>query len=95
MAQMTHELKTLPNYFNDVLNKTKTFEVRKNDRAFTLGDILILKEWSQEHGYTGKTIETHITYILSDAKFCKEGFVILGLSDFDYEINFRKKQKGV
>lgn len=41
----THELKTLPVYFDAVKRGDKTFEVRKNDRDFQTGDVLILKEY--------------------------------------------------
>ncbi|WP_270745219.1 DUF3850 domain-containing protein [Lactococcus petauri] len=39
----THELKLDVKYFDDVKNGTKNFEIRKNDRDFKVGDILILK----------------------------------------------------
>lgn len=39
----THELKILPKYFSEVYSGNKTFEVRKNDRNFKVGDMLILK----------------------------------------------------
>lgn len=43
-----HELKTWPYYFEEVWNGTKTFEVRKNDRDFRVGDTLILQEYDHE-----------------------------------------------
>jgi hypothetical protein len=40
-----HELKTWPKYFKAVQKGEKTFELRKNDRDFKKGDILILREF--------------------------------------------------
>ena len=76
---MIHELKILPEYFRDVLRGNKTFEVRKNDRNFQVGDKLILKEW--ENGeYTGNTLEKNVTYILDDSSgYVLEGYVIMGI----------------
>lgn len=42
---MTHELKILPKYFEDVMTGKKNFEIRKNDRDFKVGDYLLLKEY--------------------------------------------------
>lgn len=48
----THELKVIPPYFDALVSGAKTFEVRKNDRAFQRGDILKLREWHpNETGY--------------------------------------------
>lgn len=45
---MTHKLKIWPQYFCHVADGSKTFEVRKNDRGFQPGDIVILQEWNPE-----------------------------------------------
>ena len=58
-------------------NGVKTFEVRKYDRDFRVGDILILKEYNGE--YTGKSVTMRICYALSDPDFVKDGYVILGI----------------
>lgn len=39
-----HRLKILPEYFEAQKNKVKTFEIRKNDRNFKIGDRLMLYE---------------------------------------------------
>ncbi|UIB81241.1 protein of unknown function DUF3850 [Flyfo myovirus Tbat2_7] len=40
-----HELKLDIKYFKDVLNLKKTFEIRKNDRDFKVGDVLALSAY--------------------------------------------------
>jgi hypothetical protein len=41
----THELKTWPQYFQCLLSGQKTFEVRKDDRGYQSGDLLVLCEF--------------------------------------------------
>lgn len=41
---MRHELKTDPEVFDAVIAGTKTFEIRKNDRNFQVGDELVLRQ---------------------------------------------------
>lgn len=67
-----HSLKILPEYFESVLDGSKTFEIRKNDRSFSVGDTLILKEWDGK--YTGRVIKKEITYMLDDSS----GYVLTG-----------------
>jgi hypothetical protein len=78
----THELKTWPVFYKDIVNGTKTFEVRKNDRNFQLGDILLLREYDPDaEQYTGAKTERVITYILGDNPFFQlNAMVILGIS---------------
>lgn len=63
-APIIHELKILPEYYNEVLSKNKLFELRKNDRDYKVGDFLILKEF-ENGNYTGRaTARLMISYIL-------------------------------
>jgi DnaJ-class molecular chaperone len=41
----THELKTWPEFFEPLSNGNKTFELRYNDRAYSVGDELCLREF--------------------------------------------------
>ncbi len=60
---MVHQLKILPKWFVDVQTNKKNFEIRKNDRNFKVGDILVLKEY--ENGtYTGRKVKRKVNYIL-------------------------------
>lgn len=87
---MQHELKILPQYFKEVVNGNKTFEIRKNDRGFKVGDTLLLKEYYSEcrefkhlepsKGYTGDEITKEVSYILEGGQYgLEEGYCILGL----------------
>lgn len=80
---MKHALKTWPEYFEAVAERGKTFEVRKNDRPFKVGELLILQEWDNvKQEYTGDEIEREITYILKGGQFgIEEGYVVMGLKE--------------
>lgn len=68
---MTHKLKTWPRYFSAVLDGSKTFEMRINDREYKIGDFLHLVEWSEGGGYTGRELFKVVTYI-ADQSAAKE-----------------------
>lgn len=46
----THELKLDTKFFDDVKSGKKNFEIRKNDRDFENGDILVLKRYFRQQG---------------------------------------------
>ncbi len=76
-----HELKIDPKYYVAVLAGEKRFELRKDDRNYEVGDLLVLKEF-KDGEYTGRTIKYKpIKYILRDCPEhgLKEGYCILGL----------------
>lgn len=77
---MTHALKTEPIFFKAITEGIKTFDVRKNDRTFKMGDRLLLQEYHPEaEKYTGQEWNGEITYILDSPDYCKKNFVILGI----------------
>jgi len=77
---MTHELKTWTEYFKDVKSGIKTFEVRKDDRDFQVGDFLLLKECDPQWGtYTGAYISTQVTYVLRGGPFVPDGICIMSI----------------
>ena len=80
---MRHELKILPNYFQDVWSGKKTFELRKDDRGYQCGDELVLREWDVT-GYTGSVLLVRVTYVLRNAEQygLKDGYVILGIDHY-------------
>lgn len=77
---MTHELKILPKYFEAVATYKKTFEIRRNDRNYQVGDKLILKEWHRGK-YTGREAERWVSYIYyGDGTYgLPEGFCVMSL----------------
>jgi hypothetical protein len=75
---MTHELKTWPDYYLHIVDGTKTFEYRRDDRGFKVGDVLHLREWEPTfEKYTGRELYRRVTYILPTSPT----FVILALSE--------------
>lgn len=63
---MTHELKILKPYFDAVVSGDKTFELRKDDRPYKIGDTLILREIGAGNTFTGRFIRKKVGYILRD-----------------------------
>lgn len=58
------EKKVWPEYFQQILDGKKTFEVRLNDFEINEGDILILKEWDPNiKEYTGRELERVVGYV--------------------------------
>lgn len=90
---MEHKLKTWPRFWDAVSGGEKTFEVRRNDRAFQTGDILVLKKYDPERGGSyvydyGRvpagvfTIRKRITFLLQGGQFGIEpGYCVLGLGE--------------
>tara|TARA_R110000851_G_scaffold44625_1_gene109566 strand:- start:1195 stop:1431 length:237 start_codon:yes stop_codon:yes gene_type:complete len=78
---MEHTLKILPQYFEEVWDGNKTFELRKDDRDYKVGDTLRLLEFDYGN-YTGRECNRTIWYILRDCEKygLKKGFVILSIN---------------
>ncbi len=84
-----HELKTVPRYFYRLWDGSKKFEVRRNDRGFEVGDILILRESDVyvgqfEGGYSGREVVAKITYIfrlpeLIKLSMSQQEYVVMGI----------------
>lgn len=87
-----HDLKSWPDFFAPILDGSKKFEVRNDDRHFHTGDVLNLREWDDRKGvYTGRSIKKKVTYILEGGG---QGFiapragigrhyVVMSLEDFE------------
>jgi hypothetical protein len=97
MIMATHRLKTLSPYFEALVDGSKPFEVRLNDRDYQVGDELLLEHWStidpRTDGELGlvpgsPTVRARITYVYEgrrDPVFgwdLVEPYVVLGLELF-------------
>lgn len=60
-----HVLKCWPDFFAPLARMDKTFDLRKNDRRFKVGDVLRICEYNDRIGeFTGKVIERRVTHVL-------------------------------
>jgi hypothetical protein len=77
---MIHQLKTTTGYFDDIAKGLKPFEVRENDRGFSVGDFLALNEYDElTEKETGRCVLVEVVYVLNDRNFCRDGQVIMGI----------------
>lgn len=65
----THDLKCYPAFFQAIADGTKTFELRRNDRGFAVGDRLHLREWEEpddpkDGRYTGRELDVDVTFMI-------------------------------
>jgi hypothetical protein len=77
---MEHTLKTINPHFHYVWQGVKTFEFRKNDRNYRVGDYLKLKEYFPDtDSFSDRIVFGRITHILSHNDFADvpENYVIL------------------
>lgn len=77
---MEHILKIRSNYFTDLITGLKNFEIRKNDRPYSIGDRLILFEVDETGKETGKSVSVRVTYILTGPVYgLAEGYCIMSI----------------
>lgn len=83
---MIHALKTESEYFQDIVKGNKSFETRSKDRNFMVGDFLAINEFiphecnaKNKQYYTGRCCLVEVVYVLTDERFVKAGFAILGI----------------
>lgn len=82
-----HELKCYSEYFSRIQSGQKTFEIRKNDRDYQVGDILILTETNRKDRDTRdmadvfypshNQLRAKVVYLTNYAQV--EGYVVLGI----------------
>lgn len=58
------EKKCWPEYFEHIIDGSKTFDLRIDDFEIAEGDILVLKEWDPKtNKYTGREINKKVGYV--------------------------------
>jgi len=81
---MIHSLKTWKQYFQQIVDGQKTFEVRKNDRGFKVGDILILDEYDNEtKEFTGRSERFKVGFMLQGEFGLPADVCVMSLLDPD------------
>lgn len=86
----THRLKVFVKYADAIMNGTKTFEVRKNDRGYKVGDKIVFDVVTNK-GYAVGEAARHplngevyrIDYILDDFEGLAQKYVALAISKED------------
>lgn len=78
-----HELKCWLPFFQAEKDGAKSFEVRRNDRNFRVGDVLRLREYdAAREVYTGREHRARVTFMLIGGAFgIEDGYVVMGLAD--------------
>src|SRR5262245_19533902 len=80
-AMKEHDLKCWPPFWEDVDSGRKTFELRKDDRAYEVGDVIVLREWHPGVKlYTGRVCRRTVSYKLGGGSWgLADGYCIPGL----------------
>lgn len=76
-----HRVKCFERWFAQVTAGEMAFEIRRNDRAYEVGDLLELNE-TRDAEYTGRAALYKITSVLPDTDFpdgIKSGFAVIGI----------------
>lgn len=86
----THRLKIFVKYADTIMSGAKTFEIRKNDRGYKVGDKIVFDVVTNE-GYAVGEATRHplngevyrIDYILDDFEGLAQKYVALAISKVD------------
>lgn len=65
-----HQLKAWPEHWREVATGRQTFEIRKDDRNYQVGDVLVLREYDPAaEQYTGQVCTRYVTHLLHGGQF--------------------------
>lgn len=60
----THDLKVQTQFWQSLWDFKTTAQLRQDDRQYRVGDILLLREYNPQFGYTGMNCKRLVTHIL-------------------------------
>lgn len=76
-VEREYEIRIAPRWYQDIYAGIKTFILRKDDKDYQVGDILLLKEYTVAE--TGECVRLKIQYKLDHEIGLQEGYCILGI----------------
>ena len=79
---MQHNLKTWPAQFHDVKYGLKRFEIRKNDRDYQVGNLLLLQELNPDTRiYSGDECLVVVDYVMTEfpCHAVLDGFAVMSI----------------
>lgn len=79
MSFKFHNLKILQSNFEDVISSRMSFQLRKDDRCYRVGDTLALEEIDSDGCYTGRVQVAKVNHILKEDAGIRSGFVLLNI----------------
>lgn len=77
-----HTLKIVQPFFDAVASGEKTVELRKDDRGYGEGDILVLREYDPAADtYSGKQVERRVTHIVRGGEWLADGYCAMSIRE--------------
>lgn len=73
-----HQIKLAAMFFDDVASGRKSFEIRKNDRGYKVGDILEMMEFKSGKE-TERMVRVKVTYMIEEYTGIEEGYCVMGI----------------
>lgn len=82
---MIHEVNCDRDWFDLLVSRSRTFDIRKDDRRFMVGDYIAFNECEHDenmdsYSYTGYSVLGKITYVFNDERYVREGYIVIGFS---------------
>lgn len=92
-----HELKVQTQFWADLWDFKTTAQLRQDDRQYRVGDVLDLREYNPQFGFTGMNCKRRVTHILrhEDVPYgVRRGWCILSTAKMDERSNEQSFRAG-